>query len=168
MERGPAWKAKRTILILAIIWAALTIIMPLTLPPNSVGDLSGKVGIMDNDFSSLHPLAKAVYYLGDMNCHTMAERSYELNGNQMPFCARDIGLFLGLALGMAVTLWLRPRFSWLIIILLALPIFVDGGAQILISYESTNLIRIITGILGGIATALFLGHLADVMLSIKK
>lgn len=168
MEREPAWKAKRAILLAATAWAALAIVVPFTAAPGSVGDLSGTVGQVENDFGTLNPLAQAVYYLGDLNCHTLSGRSYELNGNQMPFCARDTGLFLGLAVGMAAVLLLNPRFSWLAVILLAAPLVADGGAQLVLDYESTNLLRTVTGVLGGIAAALFLGHLADRLLTVRR
>jgi len=168
MEREPSWKAKRTALVLAAAWAALAILVPFTLAPGSVGDLSGTVGSVENDFGGLHPVAQVVYFLGDLNCHTRSERSFELNGNQMPFCARDTGLFLGLAAGMAAVLFLRPRSSWAVIVLLALPVVVDGGVQLLFDYESTNPVRLLTGILGGGAAALFFGRLADSLLRVEK
>ena len=38
-----------------------------------------------------------VYGFGDLNCHQKHERSWFVNGNQMPVCTRDIGIFAGLA-----------------------------------------------------------------------
>ena len=50
-------------------------------------------------WSDLNPIAAFVYAFGDLNCHQKSERSWEINGNQMAVCARDVGLFLGLAIG---------------------------------------------------------------------
>lgn len=161
MEREPSWKAKGAILLFAASWTALVILVPFTMAPGSVGDLSGRVGTVDNDLGDVNVLAQAVYLIGDLNCHTMAERSIELNGNQMPFCARDVGLFLGLSIGMAAVLFLNPRFSWLVVIIMAMPVVIDGGVQMIFDYESSNALRAVTGIIGGSAAALFLGHVAD-------
>ena len=125
------------------------------------------MGTIDNDLGHLNYLAQAVYFIGDLNCHTMAERSFELNGNQMAFCARDLGLFIGLAAGMAAVLFLKPRFMWIAVIAMAAPLVIDGTVQLLLDHESNNVIRIITGALGGSAVALFLGHVADVVLKVR-
>jgi uncharacterized membrane protein len=69
---------------------------------------------------------------------------------------------------MLIVLLLSPRFSWLALGLLALPILIDGGVQYAGGYESTNIIRLITGILGGVATSYFLGYVADRSLTVKK
>jgi uncharacterized membrane protein len=39
--------------------------------------------------------------------------------------------------------------------------------QLLTDYESSNFVRVITGALGGSAVALFLGHVADVVLKVR-
>ena len=167
VERESSWKAKRALFVLAVAWTALVVLTPFTMAPGSVGDLSGSVGTVDNDLGHVNYLAQAVYLVGDLNCHTLAERSLELNGNQMAFCARDLGLFIGLAAGMAVVLFLGPRFMWPVVMLLAVPILIDGTVQLLLDYESNNIVRIITGALGGSAVALFLGHVADIVLKIR-
>lgn len=167
VEREPSWKAKRALLLFAAAWTALVILTPFTMPPGSVGDLSGSVGEIDNDLGHVNGLARAIYAIGDLNCHTKAERSFELNDNQMAFCARDVGLFIGLAAGMAAVLFLNPRFMWPAVIILAAPLVIDGTVQLLLDYESNNVVRIITGTLGGSAVAIFLGHVADVVLRVR-
>lgn len=161
--------AKKTeVGMLALFSALLLLIMvaPFTLPAGSVTDLSGVVGGLDNieRISDMNPPAAAIYFLGDLNCHQIAERSFYLNGNEMPFCSRDVGIFIGLVAGMAAALFLKPRFSLLALILMAVPILVDGGVQLVTDYESSNLVRIATGMLGGGAASYFLAHIADVYL----
>lgn len=147
------------IFLIAFIWSIGTVIAPFTLPENSVNDLTGKVGPMDNAeiTEDMNPYAKFYYQAGDANCHTIKERSFFLNGNQMPFCVRDVAIFFGLALGLGIALFIffEIKLWWLIGGLV--PIGVDGTVQLLTSYESNNVFRLITGLLAGLVTALALG-----------
>ncbi|NLI74110.1 MAG: DUF2085 domain-containing protein, partial [Euryarchaeota archaeon] len=153
MSKDPSWKAKRAIFLFAVIWTALVIFSPFTVPAGSVGDLTGSVGVIDNDLEDMNIVSRAVYLIGDFNCHTRADRSFELNDNQMPFCARDFGIFLGLTIGMAIALIVMPRYAWVIVIILATPLIIDGFAQLIFDYESNNTIRVFTGVLGGLAAS---------------
>ncbi len=152
---GPG-KLEIAILVFLVLWFALTIIAPFTLPADSVKDLSGAVGRIDNEdtTSRMNPLAKAIYTIGDAYCHQISGRSYYLNGNQMPFCARDEGIFLGLVIGMTLAIITRYEIKVIYFILGIVPIGVDGIAQLLADYESTNPIRLITGLLAGVVVAL--------------
>jgi uncharacterized membrane protein len=157
------FRAKRAALVFFTAWLVLVVIAPFSLPSSSVTDLSGRASSVDNleKTSGMNPLARVIYLLGDINCHQLAERSFFLNGNQMPFCARDLGIFIGLAAGMLTVLLFSPRFSWLILAALVVPILVDGGVQMTGWYESNNLLRLATGLLGGIGASYFLGHFAE-------
>ncbi len=144
--------------VASTIWVALTVAAPLMVPSDTLLDLTGTVGMRENDaqFESLSIVPRTLYIIGDLECHQIAERSYFLNGNQMPFCSRDLGLFLGIALGFGIAtffiLQLNPM--WLLIGLV--PIGLDGGLQLVTEYESTNPMRLVTGMAGGAALALLL------------
>jgi len=144
-------------------WVSLLIFSPYIIENNSTGDLSGVVGKYDNEnvISDMNIAAKGIYYLGDLNCHQLSHRSYEYNNNQMPFCARDVGIFLGLAIGFIVSLGRRINITLPIIILSLIPIGLDGTIQLVTEYESTNPKRIITGMIAGIATGISLKIIAD-------
>ena len=188
-------------------YVLLLFITPLLLATNSVHDLSGRANRFDYatedgwgswgnnnhgenaeighnqeeigvfSWTELNPIAAFVYAFGDLNCHQKHERSWEINGNQLAVCARDVGLFIGLAAG--ALLWRKKGLNrWTVrdsflsvfsdekiefvyekdrrmlamITLLALgtiPIGIDGFTQLLTSYESTNTIRLITGMGAG-------------------
>jgi len=151
-------KVEFVVLVFFMVWFLLTVIAPFTLPANSVKNLSGIVGRIDNEdtIEGMNPLAKAIYTAGDAYCHQISERSYYLNGNQMPFCSRDEGIFLGLAIGMMVAIVTRYQISALVLILGIVPIAIDGLMQLLTSYESTNPVRVITGLLAGAVVALLI------------
>ena len=125
-------------------------------------------------WTDLNPYAAFMYGFGDLNCHQKHERSLEINGNQMPVCTRDVGIFFGLFVGGAVfhrrgwnrwtvrdtclsllpETWLQPVYAnnrrtlvWFGVgLLLCLPLILDGFLQLLTPYESTNVKRVLTGV----------------------
>lgn len=138
----------------------LLLISPYLVPAGQLQDLSGKVLSVDNadKFSGLNPVAWLVYSFGDLNCHQLKERSYFLNGNEMPMCW-DTGIFIGLFAGaLAISLFsFSMRKRWLLIGLL--PLIIDGALQAATSYESDNSVRVVTGFFAGAAVAIFIGLL---------
>lgn len=145
---------------LTTAWAVLVIVSPLLVPQDTLTDLSGRVGFHDNDilFEDLSPLPKAVYWIGDAECHQIAERSFFLNGNQMPFCARDVGLFVGLAIGSGLATFVRYKINPFLVLIGLVPIGVDGGLQLVTEYESNNVLRVATGLVAGVVLSLMLAH----------
>jgi len=162
-------RARFSVVIVFSILAAMIFAAPFTLPNSSVKDLSGKVGVLDNQkvIEKMNPFAQVIYTIGDWNCHQLASRSLFLNGNQMPFCARDTGILLGAIIGMAFAISFDPKFRWIYIGLGLVPLAIDGSLQLLTTYESTNAIRLLTGAFAGIAASLLLSHLAWTSLSIS-
>ena len=186
-------------------------LVPALMPANSVPQLSGRANTLDyaadddwgNDnhpedsemghnqsahggsfaWSDLNPYYAFVYGFGDFNCHQKHERSWTINGNQMPVCVRDVGIFLGLTIGAlafsrrGLNRWtLRDTFltllpdEWMESIYrvdrrmmamlaiglgMSLPLILDGGIQFLTSYESVNPIRLATGIPFGFVISWF-------------
>ncbi len=146
-----------------------------------------------NFWNTLPFYPRIIYYFGDFNCHQMEHRSFVINGNQMPMCARDVGIFGGLSFGLIIPIVLPARetaseiilsilprkiskkirrgderirkrtgvdvvFSPLLAIpsvLLALSMVIDGSVQMASSYESTNPMRLITGLLFGFISFLW-------------
>jgi uncharacterized membrane protein len=158
----PLRKVQVALLAVFATWLALTLLAPLTLPSGSVLDLSGSVGRIDNlpQIEKMNPLAAFVYLVGDVNCHQIVDRSFTINGNEMPFCARDTGIFFGLVLGMAMAATLRFRPSAMLVALGFVPTALDGGLQLVTSYTSNNLLRVATGLIAGVAAAYLLVLLA--------
>lgn len=81
-------------------------------------------------------------------CHQRTDRSFFYNGKQLPLCARCTGELIGILLSVFLFLFVRPHFF--VCFLLCIPLVVDGFAQKLTAYESTNAMRLLTGILFGI------------------
>lgn len=132
--------------IVAVALALMVIILAVEVPPST---LLGK--------------ADAIGYA---ICHRIPERSFFLNGRQLPLCARCTGTFLGAMLGVgALLLYGRQRAArlpsvpilGLMVLFVALWAF-DGlnsyltffpGAPHL--YEPQNWLRMTTGLLNGLA-----------------
>jgi len=201
-ERGRETKVGRWVLGIAGFYCISMFLVPCLMPAGTVPELSGRANMMDYSsqdswgnhehaengemghnqsahggtfaWSELNPYYAFVYAFGDLNCHQKHERSWTINGNQMPVCARDVGIFLGLALGgwwfsrRGLNRWtIRDSFLTLfsdsltaplytndrrlsamfgISILFLLPVAFDGGIQAITAYESVNPVRILTGI----------------------
>ena len=153
----------RVVLVLFLIsavWLVLVLSAPFMMPPETLTDLTGRVGYHDNDqqFSSLSALPHAIYWIGDAECHQIAERSYFLNGNQMPFCARDLGLFFGIAAAFGFVAFYRFKINPILVLIALVPIGLDGGLQLVTDYESNNILRLLTGFLAGAALAMLIAH----------
>ena len=79
-------------------------------------------------------------------CHQMPERSFFIGSYQLPLCARCTGIVIGHVLGAAVSIFRPVSFKSLIG---TVPLMIDGTCQKFTSYESTNVRRLVTGILYG-------------------
>lgn len=92
-------------------------------------------------------------------CHGRVERSLELFGAPMPICARCVGIYAGMLLGI-LAFWavplLRERVMRGVAIAATLPLALDGLTQLTGLRESTNPLRIATGALAGLAFGLWI------------
>jgi len=78
-------------------------------------------------------------------CHQKPERSFHIGGRQFPVCARCTGIWLGIPIAFILLYVFGFRSS--IVMLLIIPMIIDGGTQYLGYRESTNTLRFVTGIL---------------------
>lgn len=156
-------------LVPVAVFTALVIAGPLLLAPGSTGDLTGSVGFVDNEpvWSHFPEPARFIYHVGDVACHTKASRSIAYNGNQMPFCTRDVAIFVGATFGLLFCIDARSRMYRVIVLLpwwsylaLLVPIALDGGFQDFLGFESDNLRRLLTGVPAGLAVAFALAFIA--------
>jgi uncharacterized membrane protein len=148
VERVPSGRPRLS--VVAVAFAVFIIILAIELPPST---FLGKADVV-----------------GYAICHRIPERSFFLNGRQLPLCARCTGTFLGAVLGLlAMLLYGRRRASLLpsVPILALLVVFTgmwgfDGlnsyltffpGAPHL--YEPRNWLRLTTGLLNGLSLIIF-------------
>jgi uncharacterized membrane protein len=87
-------------------------------------------------------------------CHGMISRSLDLFGVPMPICARCFGIYAGLLAGIAafqLVPFLRERIVRIVAFAAVTPLAIDGVTQLLGLRESTNPLRLATGIVAGLA-----------------
>lgn len=91
--------------------------------------------------------------IGSAVCHQMAERSFIFEGMQMPLCARCTGIYIGAFFAFCFFFWKKrlqagKSFSLQQAVLTALailPFGADGLGSYLGFWESSQLMRILTG-----------------------
>src|SRR5258707_110099 len=91
-------------------------------------------------------------------CHGMPSRCLLLFGVPMPICARCTAIYGGLIAG-TLLVALLPAMRELPVRIAAvtacLPMAIDGGTQLIRLRESTNVLRVETGLVAGIAIAMW-------------
>ena len=158
------FKLNFIVYLICVVWLIILIIAPLVEPENTIhfsdsGDLD-RVG-EDEHYYDIEELqntfSKIVYHSGDRMCHMKESRSFSINENQMPYCARCFGIFLGFAIGAAIASFVLIDLRWWMLVIGLGPIGLDGGLQLITSYESNNIFRLLTGLLAGIITMIAVG-----------
>ena len=88
-------------------------------------------------------------------CHQMPERSFHYRGKQFPICARCTGILVGY--------FTLPIFHFniiqptvLVIFVFMFPLLLDSITQSMGYRESNNVLRFVTGFLGGAAQVAFI------------
>lgn len=92
-------------------------------------------------------------------CHRLPDRTFNIRNHYFPVCARCTGFYIG-----AFTYFIYAYFfyvqytSYLIIfaLLMLIPAFLDGFTQLLNYRLSNNLLRFLTGIIGGIGLGILI------------
>lgn len=82
-------------------------------------------------------------------CHQLPERSFFFKGKQFPVCARCTGIHIGY-LSFPIFLFSYFTLSLWLSLLIMLPTIIDGLTQAFSNWESTNVVRFITGLAAGI------------------
>lgn len=86
-------------------------------------------------------------------CHRKPERSFFFRGHQFPVCARCTGFYITVFLYFIYTFYYYINYNLVILIiaiLLLVPAGIDGFTQLFKFRESTNFLRLVTGLMGGL------------------
>jgi uncharacterized membrane protein len=96
-----------------------------------------------------------------VDCHRIPERSFFYKGKQFPVCARCTGIYIGY-ISIIVFALFRTYLPAIWSIALIIPILIDGITQVFCNRESTNILRLITGIMFGIGISSLMAALAKI------
>ena len=82
-------------------------------------------------------------------CHQIPKRSFFIRGYQLPLCARCTGITIGYLISLLLCA-LQIVFPLSISLIMLIPLFVDGGLQLLFCIMSNNIRRFVSGLLFGV------------------
>ena len=98
-----------------------------------------------------YPNGEKIYSLLSPICHQYPTRSLWITNRPFALCSRCFGGYLGLGLSFFIIHSSHKYIKrFLIGLIMILPGIIDGLFQLLTTYESINITRLITGIIGGI------------------
>jgi uncharacterized membrane protein len=104
------------------------------------------------------PVAGIVYAAGSLICHQIAERSFHLDGTQLPVCARCFGIYGGAALGsiagastIARSFDRSRRLTWTA--LAAVPTLATGVLEWGLGWPVSNVVRAVAALPLGFAVS---------------
>ena len=90
-------------------------------------------------------------------CHRIPERTFIVHGHYFPVCARCTGFYIGAFSYFIFVYFFYVNYSTSVVILavfMLIPTFLDGFTQLISFRESNNLLRLLTGLIGGVGLAI--------------
>ena len=93
-----------------------------------------------------------IYAMGSVICHQLPDRSFFINGQQLPVCARCTGLYLSAGAGVCVWLVVKvargwrpvtvpPRRALAVLAITAVPTVVSFASGVLGVWDGSNVTR---------------------------
>jgi uncharacterized membrane protein len=101
----------------------------------------------------------SIYSFSGKGCHRKKERLILTNGVESLLCARCTGMYFGLLLGVLYLVFAGTVYVSQIpvgLLLLFLPLLIDGITQMVKNRTSNNPLRLATGLMAGLGAAPFL------------
>ena len=114
----------------------------------------------DDLFENKQPWEKHRRIGAYLGCHQRADRSFFIRGKQFPVCARCTGVLIGQSFAIILCV-VGLRIPIYISVLFLLIMFTDWLIQKLNIKESTNIRRLVTGLLGGYGYVVLLAKLCS-------
>jgi len=111
--------------------------------------------------------------IGSLVCHQNPEKTMQIGRRALPVCARCTGGYLGLLVGYLVLILWRKRENkgppdlWTTLVL-STPVIADVVTQTLGVRESTNALRLLTGLLFGLTTLPFLVYAIQLLPTLRR
>jgi uncharacterized membrane protein len=93
-------------------------------------------------------------------CHRKKDRSIFFFGLENYLCSRCMGLLFGGIFGILL-MWIRIEIPIILLILLMIPMLIDGFTQLFYWRESNNVIRFFSGLGFGVSVPLIINYTFD-------
>jgi uncharacterized membrane protein len=90
-------------------------------------------------------------------CHRKPERTFKIKNHYFPVCSRCTGFYIGAFSYFIFVYYNFVEYTSILIFiafLMIIPTFIDGTTQLLGFRDSNNIIRLFTGLIGGIGLAI--------------
>lgn len=100
-------------------------------------------------------ISKKNYYGFVFSCHNKKERSCKLSYKYLHICSRCTGILIGIILSPLILLF-KIKYTYLLILLI--PLVIDGSLQHFTKYQSNNLKRLITGLMFGVGFIIMMSY----------
>ncbi len=101
-------------------------------------------------------------------CHRIPERTFNIRGHYFPVCARCTGFYIGAFSYFAYVYFFYVHYTVMLImfsIIMIIPTFLDGFTQLIGSRESSNILRLFTGLIGGVGLGILIKAIKWIILT---
>ena len=147
------------LIVITSIVLALFFVAPLVMPYGNVFGLSGTPLIIDfgHLWADLDPLSATAYGIGDVLCHQQCDRSFVINGSQMPVCVRDTFIVSGFLLGLLMSFVHRTELGMkrtAVVVLVAVVLILADHTVQMVFGLNVPFTRAVTGAVFGMAISL--------------
>ena len=136
----------------------LNVIAPLMAPYGTFTGLDGLPASIDHGWQG-HGPASMMYLLGDVFCHQEMDRSFILNGSQLPVCIRDMGILAGAVAGCVLAVFLIDRLKGNRVLAIGIALTLVTGIEWCLERVVGDMPapRFLSGIVTGIGASILLG-----------
>jgi uncharacterized membrane protein len=120
---------------------------------------------MVNNKSNLNNLYKI--FLDLPICHRLPDRTFKIKNWYFPVCARCTGFYIGAFSYFIYVYFVYVEYTTILILiafLMITPALLDGLTQFLGFRESNNILRLFTGLMGGVGLAILIKTLKYIIL----
>jgi uncharacterized membrane protein len=119
------------------------------------------------NYTSDHQLSK-LSFLTHFICHRIPERTFNIRGHYFPVCSRCTGFYLAAFSYFIFVYFFYIHYTIALIILailMLIPTFLDGFTQLIGSRESNNILRLSTGLMGGVGLGILIKAIKWIILT---
>ncbi|HII84080.1 MAG TPA: DUF2085 domain-containing protein [Methanobacterium subterraneum] len=114
-----------------------------------------------------HDLSNEEFKFSNLICHRIPERTFKIRGHYFPVCSRCTGFYIGAFSYFILAYFVYVEYNVYLIsiaIIMLIPSFLDGFTQLIGCRESNNVLRLLTGLVGGVGLAILIKAIKWILL----